>query len=45
MGWDERTRADVEQRTREGKTKREIIRCLKRAIAREVYQVLVASAA
>ena len=45
MGWDERTRAYVEKRTRDGKTKREIIRCLKRYIAREVYQALVASAA
>jgi transposase len=45
LGWDDRTRADVEQRPREGKTKREIIRCLKRTIAREVYRALVASAA
>ena len=45
MGWDERTRAYVEKRTRDGKTKREIIRCLKRYIAREVYQALVGSAA
>lgn len=45
MSWDDRTRASVAKRTRDGKTKREIIRCLKRSIAREVYQALVASAA
>jgi transposase len=32
-----RTRAYVERRTKEGRTKREIIRCLKRYIAREIY--------
>jgi transposase len=31
------TRAYVDRRTAEGKTKREIIRCLKRYVAREVY--------
>lgn len=36
----EPTRAYVERRTAEGKTKREIIRCLKRYIAREVFQSL-----
>jgi transposase len=35
-----KTRAYVERRTAEGKTKREIIRCLKRYIAREVFAVL-----
>lgn len=45
MRWDERTRAYVEKRTREGKTKREIIRCLKRYIAREVYRALAIPAA
>jgi transposase len=34
------TRAYVERRTKEGKTKREIIRCLKRYIAREVFTAL-----
>lgn len=38
--YDERTRAYVERRTREGLSKKEIIRCLKRAVAREVYQAL-----
>jgi len=36
----ERTRAYVSRRTSEGKTKREIIRCLKRYIAREIYGTL-----
>lgn len=31
------TRAYVERRTKEGRTKKEIIRCLKRYIAREIY--------
>jgi transposase len=40
MSWDERTRNYVARRTAEGKSKPEIIRCLKRFIAREVYRVL-----
>jgi transposase len=38
----ERTRAYAERRTAEGKTKTEIIRCLKRYIAREIYHALLA---
>ena len=34
------TRAYVERRTKEGKSKTEIIRCLKRYVAREVYPQL-----
>ncbi|CAM5271351.1 IS110 family transposase ISEc21 [Streptomyces tendae] len=41
MAWEPRTRAYVARRTAEGKTKTEIIRCLKRHIAREVYGLLV----
>ena len=41
MGSDKRTREYVRRRTAEGKSKWEIMRCLKRYIAREVYQVLV----
>jgi transposase len=41
MGRDERTKAYVAKRTTEGKSKREIIRCLKRYIARELYRILV----
>jgi transposase len=40
MRRDERTRTYVAKRTAEGKTKKEIIRCLKRYIAREVYRIL-----
>jgi transposase len=39
---DPRTMAYVDRRTKEGKTPREIIRCLKRYVAREVYKTLVA---
>jgi transposase len=41
----ERTRAYAERRTAEGKTKPEIIRCLKRYIAREIYHALSADLA
>ena len=37
MGSDPETRRYVDRRTREGKSKREIIRCLKRYVARQVY--------
>jgi transposase len=40
MATDLRTRAYVERRTKEGRSKREIIRVLKRYVAREVYRVL-----
>ncbi|MFF8432403.1 transposase [Streptomyces sp. NPDC016566] len=41
MAWEPRIRAYVARRTAEGKTKTEIIRCLKRHIAREVYGLLI----
>jgi transposase len=41
----DRTRAYAQRRTAEGKTKREIIRCLKRYIARETYHALRADLA
>jgi hypothetical protein len=41
MRRDQRTQEYVERRTAEGKSKREIIRCLKRYVAREVYRVLI----
>jgi transposase len=41
MGSDRRTQHYVARRTAEGKSKWEIMRCLKRYIAREVYRVLV----
>ena len=40
MGKDPRTIAYVERRTAEGKSKREIMRYLKRYVAREVYRDL-----
>lgn len=43
MRWDPRTRAYVERRTKEGLSKKEIIRCLKRYIARELYRDLQAA--
>ena len=44
MGSDPATRAYVERRTAEGKSKKEIIRCLKRYVAREVYPHLRSTA-
>jgi transposase len=41
---DQRTRAYVARRTAEGKTTPEIIRCLKRFLARELYQLLSTAA-
>jgi transposase len=40
MSCDQRTRAYVARRTSEGLSKREIIRCLKRYVAREVFAAL-----
>ncbi|MEW9553901.1 IS110 family transposase [Nonomuraea sp. NPDC050783] len=40
LRWDPRTRAYMERRTQDGLSKKEIIRCLKRYIARELYQVI-----
>lgn len=40
MSFEVRTRAYVERRLLEGKSKMEIIRCLKRYVAREVYPLL-----
>ncbi len=41
MSHDQRTRDYVARRTAEGRTKREIIRILKRYVARELYPILV----
>jgi transposase len=40
MGHDPATRAYVERRTTEGLSKKEIIRCLKRYVTREIYKLL-----
>ncbi len=38
--WDERTQAYLLRRTTQGLSKREIIRCLKRYVARELYRLI-----
>jgi transposase len=45
MRRDRRTQEYVARRTAEGKSKREIIRCLKRYVAREAYRVLISCVA
>jgi len=42
LRWHEPTKAYVARRTSEGLSKKEIIRCLKRYVAREVFRALVA---
>jgi transposase len=42
MRWCPRTRAYAERRTKDGLSKSEIMRCVKRYLAREVYHTLVA---
>lgn len=41
LATDEQTQNYMARRTREGRSKREIIRCLKRYVAREVYRALL----
>ena len=41
MGWDPATRTYVTRRTAEGLSKPDIIRCLKRYLAREIHRILV----
>ncbi|WP_460088852.1 transposase, partial [Streptomyces variabilis] len=43
MRYDARTRTYVERRTKEGLSKKDIMRCLKRFVAREVYRSLTAT--
>jgi transposase len=42
MATDPRTKAYIQRRTKQGRTIKEIIRCLKRYIAREIYTALIA---
>ena len=42
LRWETRTRDYLARRITEGKTRREAIRCLKRYLAREVYQIITA---
>ena len=41
LRWDEQTQAYANRRTKEGLSKPEILRCLKRFIAREVFRILM----
>ena len=43
MAWYQPTKDYVARRTQEGLSKREIMRCLKRYVAHEVFHVLVAT--
>jgi transposase len=45
LRWHQPTRDDLVRRTKEGLSKREIIRCLKRYVAREVFAALQAPTA
>lgn len=40
LRYDDRTRRYAERRTHEGKTRRDIIRCVKRYLARDIYRLL-----
>ena len=40
LRWDPQTRAYLARRIAQGKTHREALRCLKRYIAREIYQII-----
>jgi transposase len=44
LRYDQRSRNYVERRTHEGLSKPEVIRCLKRYVAREIYNVISSSA-
>jgi hypothetical protein len=41
MAKDATTRAYVERRTQQGLSKREIVRCLKRYVARQIYRTML----
>ncbi|MEV5952153.1 IS110 family transposase [Streptomyces sp. NPDC051993] len=43
LRWENRSREYLERRISEGKTRREAIRCLKRYVAREIYQLITAA--
>ncbi|EIV92125.1 IS110 family transposase [Frankia sp. QA3] len=44
LRWDPATQAYAQRRTAEGKTKKEIIRCLKRYVTREIYAIITSGA-
>lgn len=41
LRWEDRTQDYMRRRLAEGRTRREIIRCLKRYVAREIYRLIV----
>jgi transposase len=43
LRWDPRTRAYMQRRTEDGLSKKEIIRCLKRYVARELYGIITSN--
>jgi transposase len=43
LRWDPRTRDYMQRRTKEGMSKKEIIRCLKRYVARELYSLITSN--
>lgn len=43
LRWNPRNRDYMQRRTQEGMSKKEIIRCLKRYVARELYQLITAN--
>ncbi|WP_039829979.1 hypothetical protein [Streptomyces somaliensis] len=45
MRYDDRTRAYVERRAKEGLNKKDIMRCLERLAARAMYRVLTSTPA
>ena len=45
LRWDPRTQEYLKRRIGEGKTRREVIRCLKRYVAREIYTLLMRTTA
>ena len=45
LRWDPRTRDYMQRRTKGGLSKKEIIRCLKRYVARELYQLTITATA
>jgi transposase len=44
LRWDPRTRHYMQRRTEQGMSKPEIMRCLKRYIARDIYKIIICSA-
>ena len=43
LRWHDQTKIYMRRRLTEGKSKAEVIRCLKRYVAREIYQALTAA--